>query len=362
MRPPNSTTAGSRICCGHGFDQIVDLGHPLARLARSIDWAFLEQRFGAAYSDKPGRPPLPTRLMAGLAILKHMRNLSDEALCALWLENPYYQLFRGEEVFRHTLPFDRSSLTRWRQRMGEEKLGALLQESLHAATRTGAAKPADFTSVVLDTTVQPKAIAFPTDAKLLHRTGAHLVRLAQRHGVRVRQSYLRVGKAALIRHQRYAPAIRTQLGVSLTRVFTNAGYRGHNAPREAGLQGYTAGQKRGVTKQIKREMRRRSTIEPVIGHLKSQVVPAMKPTPCSPPPDTTSACCSHGWLLSCASSWGGHPACSGCSAPHARSQSSHEGRSSRTTNPYDGYTLATDPHPTGAYQPPYLVLLTTEAV
>jgi IS5 family transposase len=102
------------------LDQIVDLDHPLAKLGRAIDWRFLEARFGAVYSDKPGQPPLPTRLMAGLSILKHTHNLSDEELCARFLENPYYQLFCGEEFFRHTLPFDRSSLTRWRQRMGEE--------------------------------------------------------------------------------------------------------------------------------------------------------------------------------------------------------------------------------------------------
>ena len=113
------------------LDQIVDLNHPLAKLARTIDWRFLEERFGAVYSDGSGHPPLPTRLMAGLAILKHMHDLSDEVLCERWIENPYYQLFCGEEFFQHALVFDRSSMTRWRQRMGEEKLVALIQESLN---------------------------------------------------------------------------------------------------------------------------------------------------------------------------------------------------------------------------------------
>ena len=90
--------------------------------------------------------------------------------------------------------------------MGEARLGALLQESLAVATRTGAAKPADFTEVIVDTTVQEKAIAFPTDAKLMHRARERLVRLAQQQGVTVRQSYVRVGKFALIQHQRYAQA------------------------------------------------------------------------------------------------------------------------------------------------------------
>ncbi len=144
--------------------------------------------------------------MAGLSILKHMHDLSDEDLCTRWVENPYYQLFCGEEFFQHKLTFDRSSLTRWRQRMGEEKLVALIQESLSVATRTGAAKPADFSKVIVDTTVQPKAVAFPTDAKLMHRARERLVKLAKKTGVDLRQSYARVGKHALIAHQRYAHA------------------------------------------------------------------------------------------------------------------------------------------------------------
>jgi IS5 family transposase len=90
--------------------------------------------------------------------------------------------------------------------MGEEKLVALMQESLNAATRTGAAKPSDFSKVIVDTTVQPKAVAFPTDAKLMHRARERLVRLAQKHGLRLRQSYARVGKRALMAYQRYAHA------------------------------------------------------------------------------------------------------------------------------------------------------------
>jgi IS5 family transposase len=391
MRPPRREETGQQDLLRARLDQIVNPRHALVKLARAINWGFLEAEFGAVYSDKPGRPPLPTRLMAGLAILKHMENLSDEALCERWLENPYYQLFCGEEFFQHEAPFDRSSMTRWRQRMGEEKLVALIQESLHLATRSGAAKPADFTKMIIDTTVQPKAISFPTDAKLTHRAREKLVGLAKKHGIKLRQSYARVGKAALIRHQRYAharqfkranrclktlrtylgrvirdigrktaddpglkvafapllarairvrqqrrgqrgpklyslhapevecigkgkphkpyefgvkvsvatplhrcaggqfvahvaalpgnpydghtlatviPAITRQIGVNLRRVITDAGYRGHNAPAVTGMGVFTAGQKRGVTDQIKRELHRRAAVEPVIGHLK----------------------------------------------------------------------------------------------
>ena len=83
--------------------RIIDMDHALVKLARAIDWRFLEERFGAVYTDGPGSPPLPTRLMAGLAILKHMHDLSDEVLCDRWVENPYFQFFCGEEFFQHRL-------------------------------------------------------------------------------------------------------------------------------------------------------------------------------------------------------------------------------------------------------------------
>ena len=206
MRPKERRESGEQDLFRSRLDQLIDLDHALVRLAKTIDWRFLEEKFGSAYSDKPGHPPLPTRLMAGLAILKHTYDLSDEALCERWVENPYFQYFCGEEFFQHRLVFDRSSLTRWRQRMGEEKLLVLIQESLAVAARTDALKPSDLARVVVDTTVQPKAVMFPTDARLINRARERLVRLAQKLGVELRQSYRRVGKFALIRHQRYAHA------------------------------------------------------------------------------------------------------------------------------------------------------------
>ncbi len=276
--------------------------------------------------------------------------------------------------------------------MGEERLAALIQESLSVATKTGAAKPSDFSKVIVDTTVQPKAVAHPTDARLMHRAREKLVRLAKKHGVVLRQSYQRVGKYALIAYQRHAhakqfkrarrqlrklrtilgrverdiarrvranavlrdifrkplwlaervreqrqnqrgrkvyslhapevecigkgkahrpyefgvkvsvattlhhskggqfvahvkalpgnpydghtleaviPDMERQIGASLTRIVADRGYRGHNAPPEYQFKVFISGQKRRVTEQIKRELRRRSAVEPVIGHLKS---------------------------------------------------------------------------------------------
>jgi transposase, IS5 family len=162
MRPRERRETGEQDLFRSRLDQIIDLKHALVKLSRTIDWHFLESQFGSVYSDGPGSPPLPTRLMAGLALLKHMYDLSDEALCDRWIENPYLQFFCGEEFFQHRLPFDRSSLTRWRQRMGEAKLTALIQESLAVTTRTEAMKPRDLAQVV-DTTVQPKVVMFPTE-------------------------------------------------------------------------------------------------------------------------------------------------------------------------------------------------------
>ena len=92
---------------------------------------------------------MPVRLIAGLMILKHMESLSDEALCARFLDSPYVQFFCGEVSFRHDLPFDRSSLTPWRQRLGEEPLTVLLQESLAVAHQSGVLAPKDLERVAV---------------------------------------------------------------------------------------------------------------------------------------------------------------------------------------------------------------------
>jgi IS5 family transposase len=109
MRPRERRETSEQDLFRSRLDQIIDMKHALVKLARAIDWGFLEQTFGAVYTDKPGQPPLPTRLMAGLAILKHTYDLSDEALCDRWVENPYFQYLCGEEFFQHALVFDRGS-------------------------------------------------------------------------------------------------------------------------------------------------------------------------------------------------------------------------------------------------------------
>ena len=134
-------------------DTFIDTSHPLVKLAGLIDWSFIGKKLREAFADGSNQPLLPTRLMAGLAILKHMHNLSDEVLRGRWLEAPYYQYFCGEEHFHHKAPFDRSSLPRWRARMGAERLEALLQESLAVAVKTETVDVNDLSKVIVDSLI-----------------------------------------------------------------------------------------------------------------------------------------------------------------------------------------------------------------
>jgi IS5 family transposase len=393
MKPRERRETGEQDLFRSRLDQIINMKHELVKLAKEVSWSAIETACGEVYTDGPGMPPLPTRLMAGLAILKFTFDLSDEELCARWVENPYFQYFCGETFFCHQLPFDRSSLTRWRQRMGEERLASLVQESLAIAVRTGAMEPQDTRKIVVDTTVQPKNVMFPTDAKLLNRARDKLVRLAKKKGLTLRQSYSRVGKRMLIQQQRYAhakqfkranralrklktylgrtirditrkikgqdelkaifqpllnlagrvleqrqkqrgkkvyslhapevecigkgkahapyefgvkvsvattlhrskggqfalhakalpgnpydghtlaeiiPEMERTIGNGIARLIADAGYKGHNAPLSHTFKIFTTGQKRRMTPAIKREMRRRAAIEPVIGHIKTE--------------------------------------------------------------------------------------------
>ena len=207
MRPKERRDSGQKDLFRARLDQIIDMNHPLAKLARTVDWRFLEERFGAVYTDKPGPSAVADAADGGAVDPQaHARPLRRGVCASAGSRTPIISCSAARSSSGTSLAFDRSSMTRWRQRMGEEKLVALIQESLNVATRTGAAKPADFSKVIVDTTVQPKAVAFPTDAKLMHRARERLVRLAKKHGVTLRQSYERVGKYALIKHQRYAHA------------------------------------------------------------------------------------------------------------------------------------------------------------
>ena len=389
MRPKKHETTGSSDLFRARLDQIINLKHELAQLAGKIDWDFIDGEIAPLYSDK-GRPGIETRFAIGLLLLKHIYGLSDEGVCERWVYDPYFQHFTGEEFFQHEFPHERSDLSHWRKRLGD-KLELLLAESLRVAHESGALRTRDLKRVTVDTTVQPKNISFPTDAKLLHAAIKGLNRLASKHGVRLRQSYVRIAKRAAMmagryahakqfnRHRRQLRILRTRLGrlirdirrkiagrqnieavfeaplsrasqirsqqqrqrgwklysfhapevecigkgkasapyefgvkasvvttnarapggqfvlhakslpgnpydghtlrdviedtqtltgCEIERAYVDKGYRGHDAqnPRRV----FISGQKRGVFGVIKRELKRRAAIEPVIGHMKAE--------------------------------------------------------------------------------------------
>lgn len=186
--------------------EMLNPNHPLYRLAGVINWASFDGRFGKLYAEGVGRPALATRLVVGRHYLKYLYNVSDEVVVGSWVENPYWQYFCGAEYFQHHFPCDPTSLVKWRQRVGAAGIEQLLKESLAAAQREEALKPQELKSVTVDTTVQEKAIAFPTDARLYHKARGALVRVAQELNYQLRQSFVRWGKRALVRQSRYGAA------------------------------------------------------------------------------------------------------------------------------------------------------------
>jgi IS5 family transposase len=221
MRPKKHETTSEGDLFRARLEQIINMKHELVQLAGKLDWKWLDGEIAPLYSEK-GRPGIETRFVIGLLLLKHIFALSDEEVCERWVYDPYFQYFTGEAFFQHTFPHERSDLSHWRKRLGD-KLELLLTESLRVAHEAGALRTNDLKRVTVDTTVQPKAITFPTDAKLLHAAIRGLNRLASKHGVRLRQSYLRVAKHAAMMAGRYAHAKqfnrhRRQLRILRTRL------------------------------------------------------------------------------------------------------------------------------------------------
>jgi IS5 family transposase len=121
-RPAKRQDSGQHDLLRLRLDQIADPAHAVVKTRQAIDWYLLEGKLERVCRHGPGQPRLRTRLMAGVAILKHMHNLSEEGLCARWLRTPYDKLFCGQESFRHMPPFDQLWITPWRRRMGDDWL------------------------------------------------------------------------------------------------------------------------------------------------------------------------------------------------------------------------------------------------
>jgi transposase, IS5 family len=372
------------------IEGFADMEHALILLSQNIDWEKIEIAFEGHYCVY-GRKAIRTRLLVGLQMLRYMYNLSDEAICSMWVENPYFQYFCGEKLFQYKLPMDRSSMTRWRKRIGDEKMAEILTESLEAAKRVGALREKDMERVAVDTTVQEKAVDYPSDIKLSYDAIIDLGREAKKSVLTLKQNYRFIAKGLLIKASGYAharqfnrlrtankqmknlliklrqridnaavkagiialPAVLTEkmekankvlsqtketkdkllvwhapevecigkgkarapfefgckvslvtninpakgghfilasraihgkpydghtlggaiadmkdiTGVEVKRIYVDKGYKGHDY--EEKLRVFISGQKRGAYGAIKRELKRRSVIEPIIGHAKS---------------------------------------------------------------------------------------------
>ena len=175
--------------------------HELVLLGQTMDWSDIERSFSAHFASTTGRPALPARLVAGLLYLQHAYDCSDEVAVNTWVENPYWQFSTGETYLQIEPPIDPSSLTRWRKRIGEEGVETMLMATIKAGRKLGLLKAASTDRVIVDTTVMPKAVAHPTDSRLLERSRQHLVKLADEHGIALRQNY-----------NRQAPRIAAQVG------------------------------------------------------------------------------------------------------------------------------------------------------
>lgn len=211
------------------LENMIDLRHGLVKLAGIMPWEKVCQAvesyisgtmptdkakgsglFGevvlAGKASNAGQPPLPTRLLVGLHYLKHAYDCSDDEVVKRWAENPYWQFFTGEEFFQTKLPCDSSSLTRWRQRVGEGGVEEMLAATIAVAKDLKIVKEADLQKVIIDTTVQEKAIAYPTDSRLLEKSREALVKAAEENQLHLRQNYNRVAPALARQAGRYAHA------------------------------------------------------------------------------------------------------------------------------------------------------------
>ena len=207
MKPRTLDDAPQDDLFRHRLDNIISLQHPLVRLADRLDWEAMNRLFGDYYEEAVvGQPPKPTRLMAGLLYLKHTFALSDEELVARWVENAYWQFFCGETYFQHEPPIHPTSLTRYRQRLGQAGCEELLQSTIEAGVAEKVIEERDMAEVLIDTTVMEKAVTYPTDSKLYLKSLLRLNRQAKAHDIVLRQSYTRTGKRLAMKAGRYAHA------------------------------------------------------------------------------------------------------------------------------------------------------------
>jgi len=214
------------------LDTMIDMRHPLAVLSTRMPWAEIEASLAPMFAHKErtgrvvedadmfgpamalegagisnrGRPRLPIRLMVALLYLKHAYGESDESVVERWAQDVYFQFFSGNDYFEARLPCDATQIGRFRRVLGEAGVEQLLKTTIEAAVNMKAIKPAEFERVIIDSTVQEKAIAHPTDSRLLEVAREKIARLAQRAGIKLRLTHQREGKTLRRRAAGYAHA------------------------------------------------------------------------------------------------------------------------------------------------------------
>ena len=202
------------------LDQMIDLKHPLAVLASRLPWAQIESTLAPAFARKnrdgkviadsdlfgatieiagssksaAGRPRLSIRLMASLLYLKHAYNLSDEDVVERWAENVVWQYFSGQTYYEPKLPCDATQVGRFRTAIGEAGVEELLKATIDTAVSTKAIRPAEFERIIVDSTVQEKAIAHPVDSRLLEIARGKVVQAAKFAGIALKQTFVKEGK------------------------------------------------------------------------------------------------------------------------------------------------------------------------
>ena len=185
------------------FSSLSDMlnpSHPLYKLSDKINWEKFDAAFQPLYCQHNGRPSKPIRLMCGLLILKHLRNLSDESVVEKWSENAYYQYFCGMQEFIPGAPCASSELVHFRHRIGEEGIELIFQESIRVNNEDDDEHHHD--TAFIDSTVQEKNITFPTDAKLHKKIVGKVLHLVDKLHLPLRQSYTFVLKG-IYRDQRF---------------------------------------------------------------------------------------------------------------------------------------------------------------
>ena len=209
------------------LERFINLDHELCILSNKINWDSIEEDFSIYYSEI-GRPSVPIRRMIGLLLLKHIYNLSDEAIVDRWIENPYWQYFSGEKVFQINKPFDPTEFIHFRNRIGEEGAEKLLKVSIQLF-----GKEAQEKEVLIDSTVQEKNITYPTDAKLHKRIIDKVNKIAKQEGIVLRQTYTRTLKQLLINQRFHShPKRRKKAKAALRKIRTIAGRQVRDIERQ----------------------------------------------------------------------------------------------------------------------------------